>query len=64
MPTHMCKPTQTHTYACVMLHLDGSIAIIVATVQLNSNLTLVFDSLQFFTDFIRVPHQCSRVICM
>ena len=33
------------------------------TVQLNSNLTLSFDHLHVFTDFIRVSDQQSRVFC-
>ena len=32
------------------------------TVQLKSNLTLVFDYLQVFTDFVRVPDQWSCVM--
>ena len=37
--------------------------IYVATVQLNSNLTFVFDCLRVFTDFIRVSDQYLHVFC-
>ena len=47
----------------MLLLLSSFVTTKLRTVQLNSNLTVVFDYLRVFTDFGRVPDQRSRAIC-